>query len=161
MSKSRSKQPRGSFYGESDFTPLVETLRNESQDYTPLTDEYVGFYRNVTDMISPDAIVNGIKFDKSKNALVVTYSDGTTETIVIPDNFLKSVSYVNNAAAKTHKVIFTLNNNEVITTSLDGFRDSLFHELKDVFYTKEEVYTKSEVDEMIDNIDSIKWIPLG
>lgn len=160
MVKSRSIQPRGGFYAEADFTPLVETLRSESQDTTPLTDEYVGFYRNVTDMISPDAIVNGIKFDKSKNALVVVYSDGSTETIVIPDNFLKSVSYVNNAAEKTHKVIFTMNNNEVITTTLDGFRDALFNELQDVFYTKAEVYTKEEVDEMVDNIDSLKWIPL-
>ena len=67
---------------------------------------------------------------------------------------------MNNAAEKTHKVIFTMNNNEVITTTLDGFRDALFNELQDVFYTKAEVYTKEEVDEMVDNIDSLKWIPL-
>lgn len=158
----KTQRPRVGFYEESEFTPLVETLREQSQDNTPLEDNYVGFYRNVTDMITPDDVVNGLKFDKEKNALVVTYIDGKTEVIEIPDNYLKSVSYVYNAVTKSHTAIFTLVNGEVITDTenLNKFRDTLLDEFKNVFYTKDEVYNKEEVDDIVDNIDSLQWIPL-
>ena len=158
----KAQRPRMGFYEESEFTPLVETLRELSQDNTPLEDNYVGFYRNVTDMISPDGAVNGIKFDTNQNALVITYMDGKTETIVLPDNYLKSVSYVYNAVTKSHTAIFTLMNGEVITDTenLNKFRNALLDEFKDVFYTKDEVYDKEEVDDIVDNIDSLQWIPL-
>lgn len=158
----KAQRPRMGFYEESEFTPLVETLREQSQDNTPLEDNYVGFYRNVTDMISPDGAVNGIKFDTTKNALVITYMDGRTETITLPDNYLKSVSYVYNAVTKSHTAIFTLMDGEVITDTenLNKFRNALLDEFKDVFYTKDEVYDKEEVDDIVDNIDSLQWIPL-
>ena len=88
--------------------------------------------------------------------------DGKTETIVLPDNYLKSVSYVYNAVTKSHTAIFTLMNGEVITDTenLNKFRNALLDEFKDVFYTKDEVYDKEEVDDIVDNIDSLQWIPL-
>lgn len=157
----KTQQPRRGFYEEPEFTPLVDTLRAQSQDFTPLTDEYVGFYRNVTDMISPDAMVIGLKFDREKNALVVTYSDGTTETIEIIDNYLFGVSYIYEPSKSSHTALFTLNNGQVIKLDLNAFRDKLLEEFKDVFYTKDEVYTKEEVDAKIKDVDSIQWIPLG
>lgn len=156
----KSQQPRRGFYEEPEFTPLVDTLRAESKDFTPLTDEYVGFYRNVTDMISPDAMVIGLKYDREKNALIVAYSDGTVEEIKIEDNYLFGASYIYDPLTKSHVALFTLNNGQVIKLDLNAFREKLLEEFKELFYTKDETYTKEEVDGKIKDINSLQWIPL-
>ena len=159
--KPSNKTPKRGFYRESEFTPLVDSLRSESQDFTPLTDKYVSFGRNVYDMITPDGMIVKLKYDKTKNALVVTYSDGTVDEIQMTDKYLNGVSYIYNPATKSHVATFVFNDGEKFEVDLNTFRDNLLAELEDKFYTKDQVYNKEEVDDLIENADSLQWIPLG
>lgn len=129
-------------YDEVQFVPLMNHLRSVSADDTPLQGEYVGFYSNVYDMIASkeDAgKIGGLKYDPSTNSFIVTYIDGTTEVIKLTDTYLLTATYSTTTGIAT----FVMNNGEIVKLDLNELRN--------------EFYTKQEIDEMIENIDSIKW----
>lgn len=145
---SRNSVPKMGFYDEVEFTPLIETLRGESSDNTPLTDNYVGLYRNVYDMISSDddKIISNLKYDSSTNSFIITYADGTTETVTLFDKYLLTASY----SYLSGEATFVLNNGDLVKLNLN--------DLKKQFYTKDEIDSKfDEFNSKIDDKDSIKW----
>lgn len=154
--KSKNNIPKNGFYGETSFTPLIDKWRNDSSDNTPLTDNYVGLYRNVYDMISSDnekTILN-LKYDPTTNSFILTYADGSTEIVTLFDNYLLTASYSYSSGLAT----FVLNNGDIVKLDLN--------ELKNEFYTKQEIDVKFEelnakVEELydigLDGCDTLKW----
>lgn len=156
--KKKNIQPYSGYYDESSFVSLVSSLRDASGDETPLKDEYVELNRNIYDMITPDIVsmnegVTGIQYDTSKNALIINYSNGTSNQIILTDNYLSNAVYLDSEK----KARFIMGNG----TSIDMDLSSV---TKD-FYTKEELaqdyYTKEEVKQMIEENQSTSTMEWG
>lgn len=129
-------------YDEVEFVPLVDTLRSVTADNTVPSGNYVGFYQNVYDMIqTKDTSSNilNLKYDSANNTFIITYSDGTSETIPLADKYLLTATYNKSTSLAT----FVLNDGSVVKLDLN--------ELKEQFYTKE------EIDKKFDELDSIRW----
>jgi hypothetical protein len=141
----RKGTPNGGFYEEVSFKPLIDTLRNESLDDTPLNDNYVGLYRNVYDMISydEDKTIKKLKFDSTTNSFIITYSDGSIETVTLFDSYLLTASYSHLSGVAT----FVLNNGEIVKLDLN--------ELKSQFASTKEIEDKvNELSEKVDNCNN-------
>lgn len=136
-------------FDEVEFVPLVNSLRKVSVDKSVPGGEYVGFYTNIYDMISSkeDAgKIEGLKYDHTTNSFIVTYIDGTTETIPLTDTYLLTASF----NKTTGEATFVLNNGGLVKLDLN--------ELMDLYYTKTQVDDKfSELNKKIDDKDSILW----
>lgn len=148
MANIKNNGPKMGFYDEVVFTPLIDTLRDDSSDNTPLTDNYVGLYRNVYDMISSDddKLISNLKYNPKTNSFLITYADGSTETVTLFDNYLLTASYSYLSGIAT----FVLNNGDLVKLDLN--------DLKKQYYTKSEIDGKfDEVHEKMDKKDSLKW----
>lgn len=129
-------------YDEVEFVPLVDTLRSVTADNTVPSGNYVGFYQNVYDMIQTKDVsskILNLKYDSTNNTFIITYSDGTSETIPLADKYLLTATYNKLTSIAT----FVLNDGSIVKLDLN--------ELKEQFYTKE------EIDKKFDELDSIKW----
>lgn len=88
---------------EGDFSSITTNLRKQSSDTTPLTDNFVSFYRNVVDMIDGDddgshgkiSNVESVTLEDGSQVLKITYADGTTKTIADNDKYIDNVTYEN------------------------------------------------------------------
>ncbi len=189
--KKKNIQPSSGYYDESSFVSLVSSLRDVSGDETPLNSEYVELNRNIYDMITPDIVsmnegVVGIQYDTSKNALIINYSNGAKDAIVLTDNYLANAVYLEDEKKAR---FFIGGNNATIDMDLSSITNDYYtkKEVEDKidmdlssmtqnYYTKEEVenkidadlssitkdyYTKEEVKQMIDDnqgvSDSMEW----
>ena len=136
-------------FDEVEFVPLVNSLRNVSVDKSVPDSNYVGFYTTIYDMISSkeDAgKIEGLKYNPQTNSFIVTYIDGTTETIPLTDTYLLTASFNKTTGVAT----FVLNNGELVKLDLN--------ELMDLYYTKQQVDNKiEEVIQKMDAKDSILW----
>lgn len=137
-------------FDEVEFVPLVNSLRNVSVDKSVPGGEYVGLYTNIYDMISAKeetgGKIDGLKYDHTTNSFIVTYIDGTTETIPLTDTYLLTSSF----NKTTGEATFVLNNGVLVKLDLN--------ELMDLYYTKTQVDDKfSELNKKIDDKDSILW----
>lgn len=137
-------------FDEVEFVPLVNSLRNVSVDKSVPSGEYVGLYTNIYDMISSKeetgGKIDGLKYDHTTNSFIVTYIDGTTETIPLTDTYLLTASF----NKTTGEATFVLNNGVLVKLDLN--------ELMDLYYTKTQVDDKfSELNKKIDDKDSILW----
>lgn len=129
-------------YDEVEFVPLINTLRNVSVDKTVPSGEYVGFYTNVYDMVASNedaGKIENLKYDSKTNTFIITYIDGTTETIPLADKYLLTASY----NKLTYIATFVLNDGTMVKLDLNALR--------------EQFYTKEEIDQKLDELDSIKW----
>ena len=136
-------------FDEVEFVPLVNSLRKVSVDKSVPGGEYVGLYTNIYDMISSkeDAgKIEGLKYDPKTNSFIVTYIDGTTETIELIDKYLLSATF----NKSTGYAIFSLKNGGLVELNLN--------ELMDLYYTKSQVDDKiDEITKQIEQKDSILW----
>ena len=137
-------------FDEVEFVPLVNSLRNVRVDKSVPGGEYVGLYTNIYDMISAKeeagGKIDGLKYDHTTNSFIVTYIDGTTETIPLTDTYLLTASF----NQTTGEATFVLNNGGLVKLDLN--------ELMDLYYTKTQVDDKfSELNKKIDDKDSILW----
>lgn len=136
-------------FDEVEFVPLVNSLRKVSVDKSVPGGEYVGLYTNIYDMISSkeDAgKIEGLKYDPKTNSFIVTYIDGTTETIPLTDKYLFSARF----NKLTGKATFALNNGDLVELDLN--------ELMDLYYTKSQVDdTIDKITKQIEEKDSILW----
>ena len=135
-------------FDEVEFVPLVNSLRKVSVDKSVPSGEYVGLYTNIYDMISSkeDAgKIEKLKYDSKNNSFIVTYIDGTIETIPLTDKYLSSATYKGKGIAT-----FGLNNGDIVELNLN--------ELIDLYYTKSQVDGKiNEIAKQIEEKDSILW----
>ena len=136
-------------FDEVEFVPLVNSLRKVSVDKSVPGGEYVGLYTNIYDMISSkeDAgKIEGLKYDPKTNSFIVTYIDGTTETIPLTDTYLLTASF----NKTTGEATFVLNNGGLVKLDLN--------ELMDLYYTKSQVDdTIDKITKQIEQKDSILW----
>ena len=137
-------------FDEVEFVPLVNSLRNVSVDKSVPGGEYVGLYTNIYDMISTKdgegGKIDGLKYDHKTNSFIVTYIDGTTETIPLTDTYLLTASF----NKTTGEATFVLNKGGLMKLDL--------HELIDIYYTKtQEDYKFRAFNKKIDDKDSILW----
>lgn len=129
-------------YDEVEFVPLIDSLRNVSVDKTVPSGEYVGFYTNVYDMVASNTDagkIENLKYDSKTNTFIITYIDGTTEIIPLADKYLLTASY----NKLTYIATFVLNDGTMVKLDLNALR--------------EQFYTKEEIDQKFDELDSIKW----
>jgi hypothetical protein len=139
-----------SYWGFTTPTPLNSTLnqlREVSGDDTPLTDNYVSFYRNVYDMIANGGGsgtthgVTDITYNENNNTLEITYSNQPSKIINLIDKFLSTVSF--NEA--TNIITFTLNDSTTINLDLTVLMDKVY----DKEYIDNTFYDKDTVDDKI------------
>lgn len=129
-------------YDEVEFIPLVDSLRGVSVDTSTPSGNYVGFYENVYDMVASkkdSGKIENLKYDHASNTFTITYIDGTTENIPLADRYLLTATYNKNNYVAT----FVMNDGTMVKLDLN--------ELREHFYTRE------EIDQKFDELDSIKW----
>ncbi|MBR6517586.1 MAG: hypothetical protein IKT40_12215 [Bacilli bacterium] len=166
MAYNKNSVPKTGFYEEVTFTPLIDTLRSDSSDNTPLTDNYVGLYRNVYDMISTDddKLISNLKYDSKRHVFIITYIDGSTETVTLFDNYLLTASYNHIDGIAT----FVLNNGDLIKLDLNDLKNQIsggteiVEKVDEIDSKVEAIDTKisdleSKVEELELQKDSVNW----
>ena len=142
--------PSVGFYDEPGFVSLTTSLRKISGDDTIPTDNYVDIYKNIYDLITPDEIhikggVVDVSLTKNKKELVIFYSNDSTKTLPLEDNYLFQTYYDD----VSNLIYFVLTNGEKITLDLNF--------LYNQFATKKEILEiKEDVKELEDTIIEIK-----
>lgn len=148
--------PSVGFYDEPGFVSLTTSLRKISGDDTIPTDNYVDIYKNIYDLITPDEqhIKGGvldISLTKDKKELVIFYSNDSTKTLPLEDNYLFQVYF----DSITKLVYFILTNGQKITLDLNFLYEN-FASKEEVEEIKENISEiQSEIIEIKDNITNI------
>lgn len=148
--KKKNINPSVGFYDEPGFVSLTTSLRKISGDDTIPTDNYVDIYKNIYDLITPDEqhIKGGvldISLTKDKKELVIFYTNDSTKSLPLENNYLYQVYYDN----ISNLIYFILTNGQKITLDLNF--------LYEKFATKEEVKEiKNEIDNLTNTIVEIK-----
>lgn len=148
----KNTKPSVGFYDEPGFVSLTTSLRKISGDDTLPTDEYIGIYKNLYDLITPDnqEIKGGIldiTLTSDKKEIVIFYGNDSIKKLPLEDNFLYQVYY-----DKFSKLVyFVLTNGSKI--SLD------FNFLNELYATKEEINNlTNSIIEIKDEINIINNI---
>lgn len=124
------KRPSVGFYGEPGFVSLTTSLRKISGDDTIPTDKFVDIYKDLYDLITPDAVKSGIsniELSENKKKLIITYTDGTQKKLPL-DEYVIVNTYFDKISSKAY---FVFNNGEKFDLDLS--------ELFELFATKEDI----------------------